>query len=103
MRIKENLLLHKLLSSPSSFSLSPEVAGALPFVQLFSRQQKRRKTVCVFAYVVFFILNPIQEASASFGASAGASTEVSASSSVTGTPKVLISGKRSRNQLLMTG
>ena len=60
--------------------------------------EKRRKTVFVFAYVVFFILNPIQEASASFGAS----TEDSASSS-TGTPKVLISGNRSRNQLLMTG
>ena len=38
--------------------------------------EKRRKTVYVFAYVVFFILNPIQEARASFGAS----TRVSSSS-----------------------
>ena len=68
----------------------------------FLPNEKRRKTACVFAYVVFFILNPIQEASASFSASTGASTDASVSSS-TRTPKVLISGNRSRNQLLMTG
>ena len=64
--------------------------------------EKRRKTACVFAYVVFFILgllNPIQEARASIGASTG---DFFSSSSI-GTPKALISGNRSRNQLLMTG
>ena len=66
--------------------------------------EKRRKTVFVFAYVVFFMRNLCQEARVSFGASMDASTAASISaSSSTGTPKVLISGNLSRNQLLMTG
>ena len=65
---------NNIILSPLRSSFFQEVSGSMDVMQNFFFPTKKAKTVCVFAYVVFFILNPIQEARASFGASTGASS-----------------------------